>query len=38
MSQEYLPSRLGLASGVSLGLAIGVGGIAAAGLGVVADA
>jgi MFS transporter, FSR family, fosmidomycin resistance protein len=38
MSQEYLPSRLGLASGVSLGLAIGVGGIAAAVLGVVADA
>jgi MFS transporter, FSR family, fosmidomycin resistance protein len=38
MSQEYLPSRLGLASGVSLGLAIGVGGIAAAALGVVADA
>ena len=34
MSQEYLPSRLGLASGVSLGLAIGFGGIAAAGLGV----
>ena len=38
MSQEYLPNRLGLASGVSLGLAIGVGGIAAAGMGVVADA
>jgi FSR family fosmidomycin resistance protein-like MFS transporter len=38
MSQEYLPHRLGLASGVSLGLAIGVGGIAAAALGVVADA
>jgi MFS transporter, FSR family, fosmidomycin resistance protein len=38
MSQEYLPNRLGLASGVSLGLAIGVGGIAAAGLGLVADA
>ena len=38
MSQEYLPSRLGLASGVSLGLAIGFGGIAAAGLGVIADA
>ena len=38
MSQEYLPSRLGLASGVSLGLAIGVGGIAAAVMGVVADA
>jgi FSR family fosmidomycin resistance protein-like MFS transporter len=38
MSQEYLPSRLGLASGVSLGLAIGVGGIAAALMGVLADA
>jgi MFS transporter, FSR family, fosmidomycin resistance protein len=38
MSQEYLPSRLGLASGVSLGLAIGFGGIAAAGMGLVADA
>jgi FSR family fosmidomycin resistance protein-like MFS transporter len=38
MSQEYLPNRVGLASGVSLGLAIGVGGIAAALMGVVADA
>jgi FSR family fosmidomycin resistance protein-like MFS transporter len=38
MSQEYLPHRLGLASGVSLGLAIGVGGIAAALMGVLADA
>jgi FSR family fosmidomycin resistance protein-like MFS transporter len=38
MSQEYLPSRLGLASGVSLGLAIGVGGVAAALMGIVADA
>jgi FSR family fosmidomycin resistance protein-like MFS transporter len=38
MSQEYLPNRLGLASGVSLGLAIGVGGIVAALLGLVADA
>jgi FSR family fosmidomycin resistance protein-like MFS transporter len=38
MSQEYLPSRLGLASGVSLGLAIGVGGASAAGMGLIADA
>jgi FSR family fosmidomycin resistance protein-like MFS transporter len=38
MSQEYLPSRLGLASGMSMGLAIGVGGIVAALLGLVADA
>ena len=37
MGQEYLPSRLGLASGVTLGFAIGVGGIAAALLGVIAD-
>ena len=38
MGQEYLPSRLGIASGVTLGFAIGVGGIAAAILGVIADA
>jgi FSR family fosmidomycin resistance protein-like MFS transporter len=38
MSQEYLPSRVGLASGVSLGLAIGVGGAAAAVMGLLADA
>ncbi len=38
MGQEYLPSRLGIASGVTLGLAIGTGGIAAALLGVLADA
>ena len=38
MGQEYLPSRLGLASGVTLGLAIGMGGIAAALLGTLADA
>jgi FSR family fosmidomycin resistance protein-like MFS transporter len=37
MGQEYLPSRLGIASGVTLGLAIGVGGVAAALLGVLAD-
>src|SRR3954470_4409551 len=37
MGQEYLPSRLGIASGVTLGLAIGTGGIAAALLGVLAD-
>lgn len=37
MGQEYLPSRLGLASGVTLGLAIGVGGLGAAALGLVAD-
>jgi len=38
MGQEYLPSRLGIASGITLGFAIGVGGVAAAILGVVADA
>jgi FSR family fosmidomycin resistance protein-like MFS transporter len=38
MGQEYLPSRLGIASGITLGLAIGMGGVAAALLGVLADA
>jgi MFS transporter, FSR family, fosmidomycin resistance protein len=37
MSQEYLPHRLGIASGVTLGFAIGVGGVAAALLGALAD-
>ncbi|MDP9401471.1 MAG: MFS transporter, partial [Actinomycetota bacterium] len=37
LGQEYLPTRIGLASGVTLGLSIGVGGLAAAPLGVVAD-
>ena len=38
MGQAYLPSRFGLASGVTLGLAIGLGGVAATALGVIADA
>lgn len=38
MSQDYLPSRVGLASGLSIGFAIGLGGVAAIALGVVADA
>lgn len=38
LGQEYLPQRIGIASGVTLGLAIGLGGIAAALLGVLADA
>jgi MFS transporter, FSR family, fosmidomycin resistance protein len=38
MGQEYLPSRLGLASGIMLGAAIGFGGVAAAALGALADA
>jgi FSR family fosmidomycin resistance protein-like MFS transporter len=37
MSQEYLPSRIGLASGLAIGLSIGLGGIAAVGLGALAD-
>ena len=38
LGQAYLPSRVGLASGVTLGLAIGLGGVAATALGVIADA
>jgi FSR family fosmidomycin resistance protein-like MFS transporter len=38
MSQEYMPGRVGMASGLSIGLAIGLGGIAVLGLGAVADA
>jgi FSR family fosmidomycin resistance protein-like MFS transporter len=38
MGQEYMPSRLGLASGIMLGAAIGAGGVAAAALGALADA
>ncbi len=37
MAQEYMPSRVGLASGLSIGMAIGLGGIAAISLGAVAD-
>ena len=37
MSQEYLPSRIGLASGLSIGLSIGLGGVAAVALGALAD-
>jgi FSR family fosmidomycin resistance protein-like MFS transporter len=37
MGQEYLPGREGLASGITLGLAIGVGGMLATALGAVAD-
>ena len=37
MSQEYLPTRIGMASGLSIGLSIGLGGIAAVGLGALAD-
>jgi FSR family fosmidomycin resistance protein-like MFS transporter len=38
MGQEYLPSRIGIASGVTLGLSIGLGGVGAALLGLLADA
>ena len=37
MSQEYLPRRIGMASGLSIGLSIGLGGIAAIALGALAD-
>jgi FSR family fosmidomycin resistance protein-like MFS transporter len=37
MSQEYLPGRIGMASGLSIGLSIGLGGIAAVALGALAD-
>lgn len=37
MTQEYMPRSLGLASGLNLGLAFGMGGVGAMLLGVVAD-
>ena len=38
LSQLYLPRHVGVASGLSVGLAMGLGGIAAVALGAVADA
>jgi MFS transporter, FSR family, fosmidomycin resistance protein len=38
MSQEYMPARVGVASGLSIGMAIGLGGVAALSLGAFADA
>jgi FSR family fosmidomycin resistance protein-like MFS transporter len=38
MSQEYLPRHLGMASGLTVGFALGLGGLAALVLGQVADA
>jgi FSR family fosmidomycin resistance protein-like MFS transporter len=38
LAQEYLPSRVAFASGVSVGLATGLGGVAAVALGAIADA
>ncbi len=37
MGQEYLPSRIGLAAGITMGFSIGLGGLGAPLLGVVAD-
>jgi FSR family fosmidomycin resistance protein-like MFS transporter len=37
MSQEYLPRHIGMASGLSIGFSIGLGGVAALGLGALAD-
>ena len=37
LSQEYLPSRIGTASGLSTGFSIGLGGIGAVALGALAD-
>jgi FSR family fosmidomycin resistance protein-like MFS transporter len=38
LGQEYLPRRVGLSSGITYGLAIGLGGLAATALGALADA
>jgi FSR family fosmidomycin resistance protein-like MFS transporter len=38
LGQDYLPNRIGTASGVTVGLAVSVGGLAAPALGVLADA
>jgi len=37
LGQKYLPKRMGLASGVTLGLAVSVGGIVSPILGIIAD-
>ena len=37
MGQEYLPGRIGLAAGITMGLSIGIGGIGAPLLGLLAD-
>jgi MFS transporter, FSR family, fosmidomycin resistance protein len=37
MGQEYLPGRIGLAAGVTMGLSIGLGGLGAPLLGLIAD-
>jgi MFS transporter, FSR family, fosmidomycin resistance protein len=38
MGQEYLPGRLGLSAGVTIGLSIGLGGLSAPLLGLIGDA
>jgi MFS transporter, FSR family, fosmidomycin resistance protein len=38
MGQEFLPGRLGMAAGVTIGLSIGLGGVGAPLLGLIADA
>jgi FSR family fosmidomycin resistance protein-like MFS transporter len=38
LGQDYLPRRVGTASGVTLGLAVSVGGIASPAIGALADA
>ncbi|HTU85965.1 MAG TPA: MFS transporter [Solirubrobacteraceae bacterium] len=38
LGQEFLPNRIGIAAGVTLGAAIGVGGVTSALLGLLADA
>jgi FSR family fosmidomycin resistance protein-like MFS transporter len=38
MAQQYLPTRIGMAAGLSIGFSIGLGGIAAVFLGGIADA
>jgi FSR family fosmidomycin resistance protein-like MFS transporter len=38
LAQDYLPARIGVASGVALGLSVGAGGLAAPALGALADA
>jgi len=37
MSQEYLPAKIGMASGLSIGMSVGIGGFGAVALGAVAD-
>jgi FSR family fosmidomycin resistance protein-like MFS transporter len=37
MGQEYLPGRIGLAAGITMGLSIGIGGLGAPVLGLLAD-